>query len=118
MVLSAVRFEPQDDGDVWKGSGDYEGTRSRSSLVPSLSCDWTKADCSLFEQKFCVKCIDYFEDEQRIWLVLEYVDGGDLLDYVMKRRGLSAFSPILFGNQRSDEDLSEPQRSPRHASSR
>lgn len=23
-------------------------------------------------------------------LVLEYVDGGDLLEYVMKRRGLSA----------------------------
>ncbi|BGP47316.1 hypothetical protein JCM10450v2_003168 [Rhodotorula kratochvilovae] len=40
------------------------------------------------EHRFCVKCIDYFEDDQRIWLVLEYVDGGDLLDYVMKRRGL------------------------------
>ncbi|TNY18046.1 kinase-like domain-containing protein [Rhodotorula diobovata] len=40
------------------------------------------------EHRFCVKCIDYFEDDQRIWLVLEYVDGGDLLDYVMKRGGL------------------------------
>ncbi|BGP54975.1 hypothetical protein JCM8202v2_002563 [Rhodotorula sphaerocarpa] len=40
------------------------------------------------EHCFCVRCYDYFEDEQRIWLVLEYVDGGDLLDYVMKRRGL------------------------------
>ncbi|POY73642.1 hypothetical protein BMF94_3177 [Rhodotorula taiwanensis] len=40
------------------------------------------------EHRFCVRCYDYFEDDQRIWLVLEYVDGGDLLDYVMKRRGL------------------------------
>ncbi|GAA5952414.1 hypothetical protein JCM8115_003595 [Rhodotorula mucilaginosa] len=40
------------------------------------------------EHRFCVRCYDYFEDDQRIWLVLEYVDGGDLLEYVMKRRGL------------------------------
>ncbi|BGO90811.1 hypothetical protein NBRC10512_000126 [Rhodotorula toruloides] len=40
------------------------------------------------EHRFCVKCFDFFEDDQRIWIVLEYVDGGDLLDYVMKRRGL------------------------------
>ncbi|GAA5914743.1 hypothetical protein JCM6882_002730 [Rhodosporidiobolus microsporus] len=40
------------------------------------------------EHQFCVRCFDFYEDEQRIWLVLEYVDGGDLLDYVMKRGGL------------------------------
>ncbi|GAA5987117.1 hypothetical protein JCM10908_001032 [Rhodotorula pacifica] len=40
------------------------------------------------EHRFCVRCYDYFEDDQRIWLVLEYVDGGDLLEFVMKRRGL------------------------------
>ncbi|GAA6014841.1 hypothetical protein JCM10207_002198 [Rhodosporidiobolus poonsookiae] len=40
------------------------------------------------EHPFCVRCYAHFEDDQRIWLVLEYVDGGDLLDYVMKRRGL------------------------------
>ncbi|KAL8278358.1 hypothetical protein RQP46_009250 [Phenoliferia psychrophenolica] len=41
------------------------------------------------DHKYCVRYIDYFEDEQRMWLVMEYVDGGDLLDYVMKRQGLS-----------------------------
>ncbi|KAK4699362.1 ser/thr/tyr protein kinase RAD53, partial [Phenoliferia sp. Uapishka_3] len=41
------------------------------------------------DHKYCVRYIDYFEDEQRMWLVMEYVDGGDLLDYVMKRSGLS-----------------------------
>ncbi|ORY91469.1 kinase-like domain-containing protein [Leucosporidium creatinivorum] len=41
------------------------------------------------DHKFCVKCIDHYEDAQRIWLVLEYVDGGDLLDYIMNRKGLS-----------------------------
>ncbi|GAA6033636.1 hypothetical protein JCM8097_004360 [Rhodosporidiobolus ruineniae] len=40
------------------------------------------------DHPFCVKCFDFYEDDQRIWLVLEYVDGGDLLDFVMKRGGL------------------------------
>ncbi|KAM0788863.1 hypothetical protein ACM66B_002948 [Microbotryomycetes sp. NB124-2] len=40
------------------------------------------------DHKFCVKCIDFFEDSRRIWLVLEYVDGGDLLDYVIRNKGL------------------------------
>ncbi|GAA5860552.1 hypothetical protein JCM8547_000338 [Rhodosporidiobolus lusitaniae] len=40
------------------------------------------------DHPFCVKCYDCYEDDQRIWLVLEFVDGGDLLDYVMKRGGL------------------------------
>ncbi|GAA5892367.1 uncharacterized protein JCM6883_007334 [Sporobolomyces salmoneus] len=40
------------------------------------------------DHPFCVKCYDWFEDEQRIWIVLEYVDGGDLLDYTMKKKGL------------------------------
>ncbi|GAA5970663.1 hypothetical protein JCM11641_007392 [Rhodosporidiobolus odoratus] len=38
--------------------------------------------------EYCVKCYDFYESRDRIWLVLEYVDGGDLLDYVMKRGGL------------------------------
>ncbi|KAM0746431.1 Pkinase-domain-containing protein [Meredithblackwellia eburnea MCA 4105] len=41
------------------------------------------------DHKYCVRYMDYFEDDQRMWLVMEYVDGGDLLDYVMKRQGLS-----------------------------
>ncbi|GAA5927297.1 uncharacterized protein JCM15063_005857 [Sporobolomyces koalae] len=41
------------------------------------------------DHPFCVKCYDWFEDEWRIWIVLEYVDGGDLLDYTMKKKGLS-----------------------------
>ncbi|GAA6010087.1 hypothetical protein JCM11491_005861 [Sporobolomyces phaffii] len=41
------------------------------------------------DHPFCVKCYDWFEDDARIWIVLEYVDGGDLLDYTMKKKGLS-----------------------------
>ncbi|SCZ99098.1 BZ3500_MvSof-1268-A1-R1_Chr7-1g09392 [Microbotryum saponariae] len=37
--------------------------------------------------KYCVRYYDHFEDEHRIWIVLEYVDGGDLLEYVMKHPG-------------------------------
>lgn len=28
--------------------------------------------------------IDWYSDPQHICLVLEYIDGGDLLDYIMK----------------------------------
>ncbi|WVR03405.1 hypothetical protein IAU60_000396 [Kwoniella sp. DSM 27419] len=37
---------------------------------------------SLQHENIC-RLIDYFEDPQHICLVLEYVDGGDLLDYIM-----------------------------------
>ncbi|KAI5480399.1 ser/thr/tyr protein kinase RAD53 [Pseudohyphozyma bogoriensis] len=40
------------------------------------------------DHKYCVRYVDFFEDADRMWLVLEFVDGGDLLDYVMKRKGL------------------------------
>ncbi|GAA5985592.1 hypothetical protein JCM5350_007147 [Sporobolomyces pararoseus] len=40
------------------------------------------------DHPFCVKCYDWFEDDARIWIVLEFVDGGDLLDYTMKKRGV------------------------------
>ncbi|KAH8919475.1 Pkinase-domain-containing protein [Atractiella rhizophila] len=36
-----------------------------------------------------VRLIECFEDENDLCLVLEYVDGGDLLNYVSKRGGLS-----------------------------
>ncbi|GAA6063026.1 hypothetical protein JCM10212_001805 [Sporobolomyces blumeae] len=41
------------------------------------------------DHQYCVKCYDWYEDEARLWIVLEYVDGGDLLDYTMKKKGLS-----------------------------
>ncbi|KAK4057970.1 hypothetical protein OIO90_001189 [Microbotryomycetes sp. JL221] len=40
------------------------------------------------DHKFCVKCMDSYEDADRIWLVLEYIDGGDLLEYVIQHHGL------------------------------
>ena len=35
------------------------------------------------EQENICRLIEWFEDPQHICLVLEYIDGGDLLDYVM-----------------------------------
>ncbi|WVF66302.1 hypothetical protein IAT40_001042 [Kwoniella sp. CBS 6097] len=37
---------------------------------------------SLEHENIC-RLLDYYEDPQHICLVLEYVDGGDLLDYIM-----------------------------------
>lgn len=34
------------------------------------------------QENIC-QLVDAFEDPQHICLVLEYVDGGDLLDYIM-----------------------------------
>lgn len=36
----------------------------------------------LLKENIC-RLIDWYEDPQHICLVLEYVDGGDLLDYIM-----------------------------------
>lgn len=33
-----------------------------------------------------------FEDEDTVWLVIEYVSGGDLLDFVINKGGLSEFN--------------------------
>ena len=35
-----------------------------------------------------VSFIDFFEDDRTIYIVLELVDGCDLLDYIIKRGGL------------------------------
>ena len=40
----------------------------------------------LMQEHIC-RLIEYFEDPQHIHLVLEYVDGGDLLDYIMDYPG-------------------------------
>ena len=37
---------------------------------------------------YVVKYIDGFEDPDYLWIVLEYVDGGDLLDFIQRKKGL------------------------------
>lgn len=36
-----------------------------------------------------MKFYEGFEDEDTLWLVIEYVSGGDLLDFVINKGGLS-----------------------------
>lgn len=64
------------------------------------------------DHKYCIKYIDYFEDATRMWLVLEYSGGGDLLEYIMKRGGLStsSFYSILFVGARLKLDYFEHRR--------
>lgn len=46
------------------------------------------------KHRYCVGFRDYFEDEQFIWIVLEYCAGGDLLDYAIKNNGIcTSLSP-------------------------
>ena len=40
--------------------------------------------CTALQHENICRLIEYYEDLQHICLVLEYVDGGDLLDYIMK----------------------------------
>lgn len=42
-------------------------------------------------QPYIVKFHEGFEDENTVWLVIEYVSGGDLLDFVINKGGLSRF---------------------------
>ncbi|WVW81634.1 hypothetical protein I302_103629 [Kwoniella bestiolae CBS 10118] len=39
--------------------------------------------CKTLEHENICRLIDYYEDPQHICLVLEYIDGGDMLDYIM-----------------------------------
>lgn len=43
------------------------------------------------EQPYIVKFHEGFEDENTVWLVIEYVSGGDLLDFVINKGGLSTY---------------------------
>lgn len=38
--------------------------------------------------QYVVQYIDGYEDLDYLYLVLEYVDGGDLLDFITSKRGL------------------------------
>ena len=40
---------------------------------------------------YIVQYIDGFEDQDHVWLVMELVTGGDLLDFVTDKGGLSEF---------------------------
>ncbi|ORX34954.1 kinase-like domain-containing protein [Kockovaella imperatae] len=40
------------------------------------------AICSALQHENICRLIEYFEDPQHICLILEYIDGGDLLDYI------------------------------------
>jgi serine/threonine protein kinase len=42
--------------------------------------------------------IEWFEDPQHINLVLEYVDGGDMLDHIMKHPGDGGLSEEYAAN--------------------
>lgn len=55
----------------------------------------TSASSSL--QPNCVKLFKTFTDDFQIYIVMEFVDGGDLLDYIMNRGGLSTLKPGLIG---------------------
>jgi serine/threonine protein kinase len=43
--------------------------------------------CGKLTHEHICRLIEYFEDPQHMHLVLEYVDGGDLLDYIMEYPG-------------------------------
>ena len=43
-------------------------------------------EAKLMQEHIC-RLIEWFEDPQHIYLVLEFVDGGDLLDYSMAYPG-------------------------------
>jgi len=40
--------------------------------------------CQSLQHENICRLIQSFEDPQHVCLVLEYVDGGDMLDYIMK----------------------------------
>ena len=42
--------------------------------------------------RYIVQYIDGYEDPDYLYLVLEYVDGGDLLDFITSKRGLGTCS--------------------------
>ncbi|SCV70766.1 BQ2448_3528 [Microbotryum intermedium] len=61
-------------------------SNEKTMLMIAREVDIMKA----LRHKYCVRYYDHFEDDHRIWIVLEYVDGGDLLEYVMKHpQGMS-----------------------------
>lgn len=51
--------------------------------LPKLSA-MAQADVRSPQENIC-EFIEVWDDPQHIYLVLEYVDGGDLLDFIMKR---------------------------------
>jgi serine/threonine/tyrosine protein kinase RAD53 len=53
-------------------------------------------------QEHICRLIEHYEDPQHICLVLEYVDGGDLLDYIMNWQ-----SPIHAGLRRAGQDCAD-----------
>lgn len=45
--------------------------------------------------RYVVQYIDGYEDGDYLYLVLEYVDGGDLLDFITSKRGLGELASML-----------------------
>jgi serine/threonine/tyrosine protein kinase RAD53 len=84
--------------------------RSRSRSVSGVSTTTKTTTESGAFPLFSLPFLRPLTDFPFVRLVLEYVDGGDLLDYVMKRGGLSASFPfLLFSFSR---DLLTPSFSP------
>lgn len=47
------------------------------------------------DHPFIVKLVNGFEDHENLWLVMELVKGGDLLDFITDKEGLCAHASLL-----------------------
>lgn len=50
-------------------------------------------------QRYIVSYIDGYEDERYLYIIMELVEGGDLLDFVQSYGGLRMPCPLLRFNQ-------------------